>query len=40
MMAGIADVIAPLERLFQVLVTASIAGAVVIIATGSVARNN
>ena len=38
MMAGIADVIAPLERLFQVLVTASIAGAVVIIATAALSR--
>jgi bla regulator protein BlaR1 len=38
MMPVTADVVAPLERLFQVLVTASIAGAVVIIATAALSR--
>jgi bla regulator protein blaR1 len=38
MMFMIADVIAPLERLFQVLITASIAGAVVIAAVAAVSR--
>ncbi len=38
MMAGIADVIAPLERLFEVLLAAAIAGAVVIVATAALCR--
>ena len=40
MMPGNGDIVAPLERLFSILLTASIAGGVVILATAALGRTS